>query len=321
MSSSPRITRIATAVSTLPQHLAKRTPLAFGDDPEIRALLAKPSWSVKSLLPEELRRRDSEGRGSVGGRLGPAALGAAGLGISGVGTEEQKDNGGVTVGEKEKVQEAGSKEGYGGEKEENTITPEKLRHLLRLSALPEPASPLEEAKMLRDLRSQIHFVKQIQRVDTTGVEPLVAIRDETSGGVAQSTITMETLKPWLDDEEVIQRGGFRRIRRRRGESAESRNTALVGTGVKIENRHRFDVWPGKVEGYESRVDRELRQEGLAVPWADESEDVDVWEKGMGVGFEKGSGRRQGRYFVVKKGRKKDSGKEVGARTKVVDEPT
>lgn len=59
------------------------------------------------------------------------------------------------------------------------VTPEKLRHLLRLSALPMPKDQKEEDEMIKDLNDQLYFVNKIKEVDVTGVEPLVAIRDES----------------------------------------------------------------------------------------------------------------------------------------------
>jgi Asp-tRNA(Asn)/Glu-tRNA(Gln) amidotransferase C subunit len=122
---------------------------------DIDALLSKPTWSVRSLLPD------------------PAAPPS----------EE--------------------------------ITPEKLHHLLRLSALPLPKSPEEEAEMLKTLHSQLHFVKDIQKVDTEGVEPLQSIRDETEEGFKDITIGMEELKEAFEKEEI--KGRNRRPRRRRGD--------------------------------------------------------------------------------------------------------
>ncbi|RPB26181.1 hypothetical protein L211DRAFT_764493, partial [Terfezia boudieri ATCC MYA-4762] len=64
--------------------------------------------------------------------------------------------------------------------ETSKITPEKLRHLLRLAALPPPASEEEEADLMKTLLDQLHFVKDAQSVDTYGIEPLAVIRDEVS---------------------------------------------------------------------------------------------------------------------------------------------
>jgi len=67
--------------------------------------------------------------------------------------------------------------------------------------------------MLKTLESQIHFVKEVQKVDTTGVEPLQAIRDETEDAVQEQTITLQDLKPFLDMEEKVGRNGT--VRRRK----------------------------------------------------------------------------------------------------------
>ena len=93
------------------------------------------------------------------------------------------------------------------------ITPERLRHLLRLSALPPPSTPEEEETMIRDLRAQLHFVKEIQNVDTNGVEPLQMIRDETAEGQKALEITLDTLKDALQQEEVLGRHHRRIIRK------------------------------------------------------------------------------------------------------------
>lgn len=89
----------------------------------------------------------------------------------------------------------------------------ELHHLLKLSALPLPKSKDEEQRMLRTLKSQIHFVKEIQKIDTSGVEPLVAIRDETVEAIREQTVTLETLQPYLDKEKQI--GGNGTVRRQK----------------------------------------------------------------------------------------------------------
>lgn len=93
------------------------------------------------------------------------------------------------------------------------ITKEQLHHLLRLSALPPPKNVKEEAKLLKTLQAQIHFVKEIQKVETSGVEPLRAIRDETTAAVEEETITLDDLKPYLDTEEKVGRNG--RVKRQK----------------------------------------------------------------------------------------------------------
>jgi Asp-tRNA(Asn)/Glu-tRNA(Gln) amidotransferase C subunit len=97
---------------------------------------------------------------------------------------------------------------------EDVVTKEKLHHLLRLSALPPPKNELAEAKLLKTLQAQIHFVKEIQKVDTTGIEPLRAIRDESTQATEEETITLADLQPYLDKEERFGRNG--RLRRRDG---------------------------------------------------------------------------------------------------------
>lgn len=99
-----------------------------------------------------------------------------------------------------------------------SITPKQLRHLLRLSALPQPANAEEEQSMLKTLESQIHFVKEIQRVDTTGVEPLRSIRDESPAAVKEMTIGVEQLKEAMAKEKVS--GRRRKIQRVQGERSD-----------------------------------------------------------------------------------------------------
>ncbi|KAK7920341.1 hypothetical protein PG985_008363 [Apiospora marii] len=98
---------------------------------------------------------------------------------------------------------------------DNEITSKTLHHLLRLSALPPPATPEEEDALLTTLRTQLHFVRSIQGVDTAGVAPLAAIRDETARGRREQTIGLEALKEALANEDVV--GHSRRPRRRRVE--------------------------------------------------------------------------------------------------------
>ncbi|KAF2131032.1 hypothetical protein P153DRAFT_374832 [Dothidotthia symphoricarpi CBS 119687] len=120
---------------------------------ELEQLLAKPTWSVESLLPPKTRAPDAP-----------------------------------------------------------QISSKQLRHLLRLSALPLPESREQEQKMLDTLAAQLHFVGQIQKVDTTGVKPLVVIRDETKAAEGEQTITLETLKDALAKEKVVGKH-HRRIQR------------------------------------------------------------------------------------------------------------
>lgn len=68
--------------------------------------------------------------------------------------------------------------------------------------------------MIAMLESQLHFVREIQKVDTTGVEPLQAIREETEEALAERTIGLKKLKDALAQEEF--KGKMKRPRRREG---------------------------------------------------------------------------------------------------------
>lgn len=67
--------------------------------------------------------------------------------------------------------------------------------------------------MMDTLAAQLHFVKEMQKVDTTGIEPLRAIRDETRTSQKEQEITMDTLKDALAQEEVVGKF-YKRIRRK-----------------------------------------------------------------------------------------------------------
>ncbi|RAO66837.1 uncharacterized protein BHQ10_002849 [Talaromyces amestolkiae] len=100
-----------------------------------------------------------------------------------------------------------------------SITPQRLHHLLRLSALPQPVDKAEETSMLRTLEAQIHFVKSIQDVDTKDIKPLRAIRDESREAIRDSTIGLETLKEALAKEQVV--GRRKKIQRQVTEDADA----------------------------------------------------------------------------------------------------
>jgi Asp-tRNA(Asn)/Glu-tRNA(Gln) amidotransferase C subunit len=107
---------------------------------------------------------------------------------------------------------------------EDEITPKKLYHLLRLSALPLPRNKEEEDSMLATLHSQLHFVQDIQKVNTDGVKPLQSIRDETVTGTKEMTISMESLKEAFSKEEI--KGRNRRPRRRRNDTSANRTQGV-----------------------------------------------------------------------------------------------
>lgn len=65
--------------------------------------------------------------------------------------------------------------------------------------------------MLDTLHSQLQFVRAVQRVNTDGVEPLRAIRDETADAVRENTIGLEQLKDVLAREALV--GHYKRPKR------------------------------------------------------------------------------------------------------------
>ncbi|KEF57704.1 uncharacterized protein A1O9_05622 [Exophiala aquamarina CBS 119918] len=156
-------------------------------NPQIRELLERPTWSVASLLPP--RAPPTNQRSTPPGTAAAAAAATASF------VQFQEDT--------------------------QEITKEKLRHLLKLSALPPPKDDAEEEEMLSTLRAQVHFVKEIQKVDTTGVQPLVSIRDETRDNVWASMMTEEKLEEFFKQEEKVGVNGT--IRRR-----QKQNIPLVG---------------------------------------------------------------------------------------------
>lgn len=74
--------------------------------------------------------------------------------------------------------------------------------------------------MLKTLNSQLHFVRDIKKVNTSGVEPLQRIMDETEDAIARSTISLESLKEALDGEDF--QGRNKRPRRRREEKVDTK---------------------------------------------------------------------------------------------------
>ncbi|KAK3293371.1 uncharacterized protein B0H64DRAFT_211480 [Chaetomium fimeti] len=126
------------------------------------------------------------------------------------------------------------------------ITPPQLTHLLRLSALPQPTTPTETSHMLATLHAQLHFVRDMQQVNTDGVEPLAAIRDETVAGQREATVGVATVRAALEAEET--HGRCRRPRRRRGAAAaahEKKEDDAGGGG--IEGVEDWDVLGGAGE--------------------------------------------------------------------------
>lgn len=67
--------------------------------------------------------------------------------------------------------------------------------------------------MIADLQSQLKLVQAIQSVNTSRVEPLQSIRDETKEAEQEQEITVASMQEEFDKEEVVGRRG--RIRRRK----------------------------------------------------------------------------------------------------------
>ena len=95
----------------------------------------------------------------------------------------------------------------------SAIVTEKLRLLLKLSALPFPKSPEEQAAKLKALRTRLRFVRDIQTFDTAGITPLQAIRDESRNAIMAQSIGVKEVEHTLLLEEFF--GHNRRPRRRK----------------------------------------------------------------------------------------------------------
>lgn len=91
---------------------------------------------------------------------------------------------------------------------------EKLRRLLRLSALPFSSSSQEQSAKLKALQTQLNFVRDVQDSDAAGTPPLQAIRDETHSALKEQTIGVKEVADSLLQEEYF--GRNRRPRRRGG---------------------------------------------------------------------------------------------------------
>jgi hypothetical protein len=105
--------------------------------------------------------------------------------------------------------------------------------------------------MLKTLHSQLHFVRDIQSVDTEDVEPLQSIRDETAEGIKEATIGLEDLRDILKEEEF--KGRNRRPRRRRKPAVTEKEVegwdvlGTAGETVEVGGAKFFVVRSGKDE--------------------------------------------------------------------------
>lgn len=104
--------------------------------------------------------------------------------------------------------------------------------------------------MLRTLRTQLHFVRDVQSVATGGVAPLRAIRDETSAGAAEATVTADSLREALARESVM---GYRRRPRRdrAGDRVRGEEEKMVEEATRERRERRYYlVDTGKTKGGE-----------------------------------------------------------------------
>ncbi|KAF7196454.1 hypothetical protein HII31_02182 [Pseudocercospora fuligena] len=120
------------------------------------------------------------------------------------------------------------------------VASKQLHHLLRLSALPPPKDVEEESKMLATLSSQLHFVRDVQRVNTKDVNPLSSLRDETAQGEKEAELGMDALEGALAKEEL--RGQHhKRLRRkhekRQGQAQEQGRWDVLGNASKKTGRY------------------------------------------------------------------------------------
>lgn len=88
--------------------------------------------------------------------------------------------------------------------------------------------------MLQTLESQIHFVKEIQSVDTSGVAPLRSIRDETEIGQRKATVGLEDVESTLGLEKRV--GMMQKIRRTKGGEPTYPDGREVRSGKKVNKK-------------------------------------------------------------------------------------
>ncbi|KAA8569218.1 hypothetical protein MFRU_004g00670 [Monilinia fructicola] len=156
------------------------------------------------------------------------------------------------------------------EKPAEEVTVKQLHHLCRLSALPLPKTPEEEKKLLDTLHLQLHFLRDIQKADTEGIEPLRSIRDETLEAEAHESIGLDTeeIKAALQKEEF--EGRNKRPRRRADGVVDTKGaenwdvTATATENVEFGGGKYFIVRSGKGTEQKAVQNNQLRVEGEAV---------------------------------------------------------
>jgi Asp-tRNA(Asn)/Glu-tRNA(Gln) amidotransferase C subunit len=237
--------RIVRDTTDHSKHIAYRPVPSLGNTSAVDKLLSQPRWSVRSLLPPATAAPEKSSQAATAQQPD---------------VETKAPHAGTTPTRPPQPPAA------------DLIDRKQLHHLLRLSALPLPKNHEAEANLLQDLRSQIHFVKNLASIPTHNVPPLVAIRDETLAHRAESTIGLAQVQPWLDLEDKVGRNGT--VRRRK--------TDVIGALREMEERK--------------------REEGRDV---DEDERIFKWPVLKASGREEG--RRWGGYYVVRRRVKKEGG--------------
>lgn len=102
--------------------------------------------------------------------------------------------------------------------------------------------------MIAILKSQLHFVRAVQQVDTDGVEPLRAIRDETAAAAEENSVTLDDLRGVLAKEELV--GYYRRPRRvKEPLVSDAENWDVLATASRKAGKY-FVVQSGSKEGGE-----------------------------------------------------------------------
>lgn len=97
--------------------------------------------------------------------------------------------------------------------------------------------------MIDVLQSQLHFVRDIQAVDTANLAPLRSIRDETAEGLREVAVGIEQVSAALSEEAMI--GHSRRPRRqRKSENAKIDNWDILSTASRKAGKY-FIVKSGK----------------------------------------------------------------------------
>lgn len=123
------------------------------------------------------------------------------------------------------------------------ITEQQLKHLHRLSALSHPKE--YEISVNKSLERQLHFVRNIQSVDTSGVEPLQSIRDETHQAMQERVVGLKQLRGALQQEKTFgHRKRPKKLERKNNETNHREEWNIPSTASQKTGNY-FLVRPGK----------------------------------------------------------------------------